>query len=126
MSSIISNPEQFKALNKNTSDSPFVMLNLLKFRVPDGKNLYKQYVKESAPYVQGVGAEVIFLGKPVEMLNGVEDWDALMLVKYPSRKAFEKMSNNPDYIKIHDFREKALERAVLYSVDEMGLKEILR
>jgi hypothetical protein len=35
------------------------------------------------------------------------------------------MASNPEYLKIHSFREEALERAVLYATDEMTLRELL-
>jgi hypothetical protein len=38
---------------------------------------------------------VLYFGKPKELLQGKEDGDILMLVQYPSRKAFLKMANNP-------------------------------
>jgi uncharacterized protein (DUF1330 family) len=47
-----------------------------------------------------------------------------MLVKYPSRKAFLKMANNPEYLKIHSFRAEALESAVLYATDEISSLDI--
>jgi len=46
-----------------------------------------------------------------------------MLVKYPSRKAFLKMANNPDYLKVHEYRAAAVERAVLYATDPITFKE---
>lgn len=117
MSPIQSNPDQFKELSRNPDEGPVTMLNLLKFR-EGGAESYKNYVRESGKFVSGVGGEVIFLGKPKELLNGGEDWDVVMLVRYPSRKAFLRMANDPEYLKIHGYREKALERAVLYAMDQ--------
>ncbi|MBN1473998.1 MAG: DUF1330 domain-containing protein [Syntrophaceae bacterium] len=126
MSGIKSNEDQFKALANNTNEEPFVMLNLLKFNKEGGREAYFQYIKESGPYVEGVGAKVTYFGIPKELLQGMEDWDLLMLVQYPSRKAFLKMANNPDYVKVHDeFRKNALERAVLYATDPVKFKAIL-
>ncbi len=125
MSNIESNEDQFKALAKNSNDEPFVMLNLLKFKKEGGREAYFSYIKESAPFVESVGAKVLYFGKANELLQGTEDWDILMLVQYPSRKAFLKMANNPDYIKVHEYREKALERAVLYATDPVKFKAIL-
>jgi len=126
MSGIKSNEDQFKALANNPNEEPFVMLNLLKFKKEGGREAYFQYIKESGPYVEGVGAKVLYFGIPKELLQGTEDWDLLMLVQYPSRKAFLKMANNPDYVKVHDeFRKNALERAVLYATDPAKFKAIL-
>jgi len=126
MSKIISNPDQFKALEQNNNSNSFIMLNLLKFKGSEGKRLYAKYVKESAIFVEKAGAEVFYLGKPIEMLNGSEEWDMIMLVKYPSRKAFIEMTGNSEYLKIHNYREDAVERAVLYTTDEMNFRDILK
>lgn len=126
MSGIRSNQDQFEALLANVNpDEPFVMLNLLKFKKEGGREAYFRYIKESGPYVQGVGAKVIYFGKANELLNGTEEWDVVMLVQYPSRKAFLEMANNPDYLKAHEHREQALEKAVLYATDPARYQDIL-
>jgi len=48
-----------------------------------------------------------------------------MLVRYPSRKAFLEMANDPEYVKIHKYREEALERAVLYAMDETSARAVI-
>ena len=126
MSDIKTNQDQFEALVANVKqDEPFVMLNLLKFRKDGGKEAYFRYIKESGPYVKAVGAEVIYFGKANELLYGTEQWDIVMMVRYPSRKAFIDMANNPDYLRTHKFREEALERAVLYATDPVQFKDIV-
>jgi uncharacterized protein (DUF1330 family) len=125
MSGTKMNTDQLKELAGNPNDAPFVMLNLLKFKKEKGRDSYARYTKEANRFVEGVGAKLIFLGAPKELLNGTETWDAVMLVKYPSRKAFLTMANDPEYIKIHSFREEGLERAVLYSMDETNLRDLM-
>ena len=49
-----------------------------------------------------------------------------MPVRYPSRKAFLNMANDPEYLKIHIFREEALEDAVLYATDEITPRDLLQ
>ena len=120
-----SNDDQFKALAHNANQEPFVMLNLLKFKKEGGREAYFRYIKESGPYVEGVGAKVIYFGKPKELLQGTEEWDLLMLVQYPSRKAFLTMANDPGYLKAHENREEGVERAVLYATDPATFKDIL-
>ena len=126
MSDIKSNEKEFKRLAASTNQEPFVMLNLLKFRKEGGREAYFRYIAESEPYVKGVGAEVLYFGKADELVYGTETWDIVMLVKYPSRKAFLKMANDPGYIKVHEYREQALDRAVLYATNPVGFKEIVR
>ena len=125
MSPIKTNQDQFQELLNNPHEGPVVMLNLLKFKVQGGRESYARYAKEANKFVEDIGGKILFLGKPKELLNGDETWDVLMLVQYPSRKAFLKMANNPEYLKIHSFREEALESAVLYAIDEMTFRELL-
>ena len=125
MSGIENNKDQFHRLADNMNEEPFVMLNLLKFKKEGGREAYFRYIKESGPFVEAVGAKVIYFGKPKELLQGKEDWNLLMLVQYPSRKAFLKMANNPDYLKVHEFRAEGMERAVLYATDPVKFKAIL-
>ena len=125
MSPIKTNQDQFKELFNNPNDGTVVMLNLLKFKAEGGRESYARYAREANKFVGDIGGKVLFLGKPKELLNGDETWDVLMLVQYPSRKAFLMMASNPEYLKIHSFREEALERAVLYATDEMTLRELL-
>jgi uncharacterized protein (DUF1330 family) len=125
MNTLQSNVDQFNELNNNPHEGPVTMINLLKFRQDGGRELYAKYVKESGRFIESVEAKVIFLGKTRELLNGSEIWDVLMLVRYPSRKAFIKMINNPEYLEVHKLREAALERAVLYATDEITLRDLV-
>ena len=119
------NEDQFQELAANTNEGPFVMLNLLKIKNEGGWEAYSRYIKESRPFLENVGAKLLYFGKAKELLNGIETWDIVMLVQYPSRKAFLKMANNPDYLKVHSFREEALDRAVLYATDPATFKDII-
>lgn len=124
MSEIKVNMDEFSRLAKKTSETPVVMLNLIKFKGAEGQASYARYMKEAGKFVEGVGGKVLYLGKPDELLNGDETWDLLMLVQYPSRRAFLSMANNPDYLKTHRFREEGVERAVLYATDPIRFKDI--
>ena len=126
MNTIEINQDQFRELLKNPNEKPFVMLNLLKFKKDGGRKSYARYIKEASKFVEGVGGKLLLFSQPKELLTGTETWDILMLVKYPSRKAFLAMTNNSEYLKIHSFREEALENAVLYATDEIALRDLLQ
>jgi uncharacterized protein (DUF1330 family) len=126
MNTIEINQDQFRELLKNPNDKPFVMLNLLKFKKDGGSKSYVRYIKEASRFVEGVGGKPLLFSRPKELLTGTETWDLLMLVQYPSRKAFLKMANDPEYLKIHSFREEALENAVLYATDEISPRDLLQ
>lgn len=125
MSPLKVNIDEIKKFARNPDESPVVMLNLLKFREQGGAASYARYMKEASSLISAVGGRMIYLGKAKELINGDETWDVVLLVQYPSRKAFLKMANDPEYLKISKYREDALERAVLYATDEMKIRDML-
>jgi uncharacterized protein (DUF1330 family) len=93
---------------------PFVMLNLLRF-VPGGREKYGEYAAKTQPFLREVGGEVVYFGASLGALVGAENqaWDAVLLVRYPSRAAFMAMVMNPGYQAITHLRTEALAEAVL-------------
>ena len=126
MSNIQSNADEFRRLARNPGEEPVVMLNLLKFKGEEGRASYARYTKEAGVFVEGVGGKVLYLGKPDELLNGKDTWDLMMLVQYPSRKAFIRMINDPEYLKAHRFREEGVEQAVLYATDPLTFRDLMK
>lgn len=103
-----------KAFLAEDPDSPVVMLNLLRF-ADGGRASYDAYVEHfrrtSAPF----GAEVLYLGdggSPLVAEPG-QAWDAVLLVRYPTRRAFSEMVRDPDYHAGAHLRTEALVEAVL-------------
>lgn len=93
---------------------PVVMLNLLKF-VEDGRDRYTQYATAIAPFLEKVGGRVIHVGDLATALVQRDDfdWDAVLLVEYPTRAAFSQMVADPDYQSITHLRTEAVSEAVL-------------
>lgn len=93
---------------------PIAMLNLLKFK-EGGRADYEEYVRRFGTFADRVGAELIYVGDcstPLVTPEGF-DWDVVLLVRYPSRRAFSLMVADPDYQEITGLRTGALEEAVL-------------
>ena len=93
---------------------PFVMLNLLRFA--DGKRAqYDEYVRRASEFVARYGGESIYYGDGSTALvaDPGQEWDAVVLVRYPSREAFSKMVADPEYHVISHLRTEALTEAVL-------------
>ena len=94
---------------------PVVMLNLLRYRTEGGRERYADYVEHfqrtSAPF----GAEVLYVGDGSTALVAEpgQSWDAVLLVRYPSRQAFSDMVRDPAYQQGSHLRTEALEEAVL-------------
>jgi uncharacterized protein (DUF1330 family) len=95
-------------------DGPVVMLNLLRFK-DGGRARYGEYARAIAPFLAKVGGELVYAGDGATALvaEAGQAWDAVLLVKYPSRAAFAAMVADPEYQKITHLRSEALAEAVL-------------
>ncbi len=93
---------------------PVVMLNLLKF-ADGGREGYTQYAAAIAPFLDKIGAQVLHVGDlGTEVVRRDDfDWDAVLLVEYPSRSAFTQMVADPEYQAITHLRTEAVSEAVL-------------
>ena len=117
--------DQIRGLLKMPDNKPIVMINLLKFKEKtedgeSGRKAYLRYMKNVAPYAEQVGAELIWAGKTWQVMvsDTDEEWDQIIIIKYPSPRAFLKMVMNENYKKAHCDREKALERTSLIANTE--------
>ena len=94
---------------------PVVMLNLLRF-AEGGRDSYAQYAAAlNETFLPRYGGEVLYAGEGSTALvadNG-QDWDAVLLVRYPSREAFSRMVADPEYQQVTHLRTEALTEAVL-------------
>jgi uncharacterized protein (DUF1330 family) len=94
---------------------PVVMLNLLRF-TDDGRDDYAQYAAAlNETFLPRYGAEVLYAGDGSTALvaEAGQDWDAVLLVRYPSRAAFSEMVADPEYHAVTALRTSALQEAVL-------------
>jgi uncharacterized protein (DUF1330 family) len=94
---------------------PVVMLNLLRFR-DGGRESYAQYANAlNEIFLPRYGAEVLYAGDGSTPLvaEQSQDWDAVLLVRYPSRQAFSRMVADPEYQQVTHLRTEALTEAVL-------------
>jgi uncharacterized protein (DUF1330 family) len=96
------------------------MVNLLKFRsddASDGEGVaeYRRYGDVALEMVRAQGGRVLWGGTAEQILIGdaEQDWDAVIVVEYPSRAAFLAMVSSPEYLEAHAHRERALERTIL-------------
>lgn len=102
------------ALRAQDPGVPFVMLNLLRF-APDGRASYEEYSSRAAVFLKRYGGELLYAGDgdtPLVAEPG-QAWDAVLLVRYPSREAFSRMVADPGYREITPLRTRALTEAVL-------------
>lgn len=117
MSSVGPTPEAIKALTEAPDTGPVVMLNLLKFKPGTGAQSYARYARSVTKMIEELGGKVVFAAPVEAAFIGDSKWDAILLVQYPSRKAFLSMVADPEYQKAHVDREEALEAAELHVTD---------
>ena len=134
MSKITPNREQFEQLAQAPDDGPVVMLNLLKFKASasdgsgSGASSYGRYGDAAVKMIEERGGKVLWAGRGQQVLIGEpsEDWDQVLLVEYPNRKAFIDMVTTPEYNEAHKHRESGLERTVVVAcspvVDQIGAR----
>lgn len=114
------------------SDTPIVMLNLLRFRdhadYPEGsgqptctgREAYARYSRVALEKVRSVGGEPVFGGAVGVSVVAPRDeaWDDMLLVRYPSVAAFLRMLAMPDYQEATLHRTAALRDARLIATLE--------
>lgn len=99
-------PEQIKHLMEGPQDQPVVMLNLLRFKPradashegDSGQQAYMRYAEEMREFVESKGGRFIWAGRVDSQVigeEGDEQFHAVGLVEYPSRKAFLEIAGDP-------------------------------
>jgi uncharacterized protein (DUF1330 family) len=108
MATLTPTPEQFKAFTELQDEGPIVMVNLLKFRPDGGRDSYRTYAEKFQKLMGPKGVELLYRGSAVMSLIGEEEWDEVIVVKYPSRDSFVEMAMNEAYQEIAKYRTEAL------------------
>ena len=122
--------DQIQALVDSPLDTPVVMLNLLKFsdrssdggdRPRSGRDSYERYGERVRSMLEETGARVLFQGRADSVVIGddADDWDAVILVEYPSRQAFLEMTSSPQYREVSKDRTAGLADSRLIAMTEV-------
>jgi len=117
--------EQIEQLSNSPLEGPVVMLNLLRFERDGagggtGEATYRRYGEELQPLLERTGGRVIWSGRADSVVIGDDRdrWDAVILVEYPSRKAFLEMASSSEYAKVGEHRTSALADSRLIAMTE--------
>jgi uncharacterized protein (DUF1330 family) len=115
-----------KAFLADDPGGPVVMLNLLRFSgtgdgaersstIDSAHASYAAYLAHFRAHAEPLGAEILYLGEGSTALvaEDGQSWDAVLLVRYPSRQAFSDMVADPGYQQGTHLRTDALTEAVL-------------
>ena len=108
MGAIEPTKEQTKQFMAQPDEGPIVMVNLLKFKPDGGAESYDKYGGEAIKLVGKVGGRVLYSGRYLMPVIGDGEWDAVLLVEYPSIKAFFKMIAMQEYRAVVHYRSEAL------------------
>jgi uncharacterized protein (DUF1330 family) len=123
--------EQLKALVDSELEGSVVMLNLLKYAERatgqaaasgmSGEQSYQKYGEEVQSHLARVGARLLWRGRADSVVIGgdADDWDEVLLVEYPSRKAFLLMVSQKDYEKTAEHRTNALVDSRLIAMTQL-------
>jgi uncharacterized protein (DUF1330 family) len=126
---VMAEKEAFVDFIKNyPSDTPVVMLNLLKFKEKategdkTGEESYNDYGKAVDPLLKKVGGKLIWSGKVNQTIIGdsLDQPHRVFIVEYPSKEAFIEMSTSKEYAKISHLREFALEYGGLIATETLN------
>jgi uncharacterized protein (DUF1330 family) len=129
MGIVHADPEQLAAMATGDLDEPVVMLNLLRYRElaeagsgvdgMSGKDAYAVYGQRFAALNPRYGGEPIWMGRAHHSIIGSEDWDIVILVRYPTRRQFVEMLADPDYQAIAPIRAAALADSRLIEMSQL-------
>ncbi|MCY3814122.1 MAG: DUF1330 domain-containing protein [Gammaproteobacteria bacterium] len=103
--------ESIAALRARPDDDPIVMVNLLKYAEPGGRERYARYGAVAGREISARGGRVLYSGAS---LAG-DDWDGVALVYYPRRAAWLDMQDNPAYQAAISDRTAGLSARLLYA-----------
>ncbi len=93
---------------------PVVVLNLLKFKSPDSVRPYLDYIRGVSAACADSGIELIYAGQLKEQIQGdIGDWDVVLVVRYPSRRAFLDLVSDPRYLALAPYKFAALHLALV-------------
>jgi len=116
-------PEQIAALRALPPDRPVVLCNLLKFKPDGGRELYARYAGTSTRLIYELGGSYIYHGNALATVIGGEQWDEIVLVRYPSLESFFAMVSSPEYQTAAPFRQQGLLDSRLIAVETSPAEE---
>ncbi len=130
--------EQFRSLRDDPHNGPIAQVNLLKFKVKadykpsdpeygedlSGREAYLRYAKGFEPAAAEVGGHCLLMGNVQRYFIGQGDFDMVMVMHFPSRKAFIQTLNHPLYNEIKRHRDAGLLCQDLLSTEVLHAENI--
>jgi len=126
------NESQLAVFRAADQDEPITMVNLLKFRDwadygrvagqdaaaerVSGRDAYQRYADVASAKIKQNGGHLFFVAPSQQLFVGdtpTDDWDMVALVHYPSRAAYLKGFDSPEYQDAIKHRIAGLEKRLL-------------
>ncbi len=125
--------DQMRALRDDPREGPIAQVNLLKFKpkatYPErhelhdagltGAEAYRKYGDGFAGAAAELGAVCLLSGQVERYFIGQGDWDAVLVMFFPTRAKFIEMLNHPLYAQMHVHRDAGLLCQELLSTEPM-------
>jgi len=120
---------QLRELSKADQETPFDMINQINYRPVaiyesavdnaigrSGREAYQEYGKVALPKIIALGGSIVYMGKSGHLFVGDQSqrYDELIIVRYPSRRAYLEMFNSAAYQEAIKHRKAGLEFRVLH------------
>ena len=115
MSKLSPTVEEIEVMRKEVPLGPVVMVNLVKFKPGGGKAAYGEYIKATsgAAAQSGANIEILYAGRAGKDVAAGEQWDIVILARYPSFDSFADFVTHPIYQnEAIPFRTAGLEKAL--------------
>jgi uncharacterized protein (DUF1330 family) len=111
--------EDLRRLAGSDDKGPFVLAQLLRF-VEGGRETYISYSREAQGILRDRGVQIVYAGECIEPLAASKDqtWDAIVLIRYPSRAAYVEMLADDAFLRIAEIRRKSLRDAAFFIMDD--------
>lgn len=118
--------EEIEALRHTIAPGPVVIVNLLKFKPEGGRAAYARYMQEASRCAYP-GVEIIHAGAAARDMGGGEDWDYVIIARYPDYHSFAAAVSDPIYQTDADaHRPAALEKTVMLVTQPTALREYFK
>lgn len=126
---------QIAAMQEPGYEGPIAMINLLKFRERaayadgrdaqlSGREAFQRYGMGFAPLLDATGGRMVHGGRVSMLALGAVDelWDAVVVVEYPSREAFFRLTQSPEYQAVAVHRDAGLAGQLLIETVPFGAR----
>lgn len=119
-----SNPDldAVAARAETVDNEPVVMVNLIKFKSPEHFQRFASESQRTAEYIRALGAERVFGGIAGPEFCADEDWDLVLLIRYPNFAAVHRTLTEESIGSfVASLRDDTIERSRFISTTELPL-----